>query len=169
MKLDMNHSYQTSIHVQVDPTTVQMKKPALVPPTSLARRLLVRLRCCQKWHVIDKNQKIVRNCLFSKITNIIFKFTASTPAGPWPETSSKFTVVKKIYEEAITITSAMKGKKYTIDMKKIVVSGTLTDLTDAFVGYKNNTEETFSADSYLAFRCEDPSNCIHIPFRYPSH
>ena len=114
-------------------------------------------------------KKIMILVFLVEISNFISKFTASTPAGPWPETSSKFTVVKKIYEEAITITSAMKGKKYTIDMKKIVIPGTLTDLTDAFVGYKNNTEETFSADSYLAFRCEDPSNCIHIPFRYPSH
>ena len=52
-----------------------------------------------------------------------------------------------------------------IDMKKIVVPGDLSDLTDGFVGYKNNTEETYSADSYLAFRCPDADNCVKLPFR----
>ena len=51
-------------------------------------------------------------------------------------------------------------------MKKIVIPGDLTDLTDGFVGYKNNTEETFNAESFIAFRCPDPDNCVKIPFRY---
>ena len=90
---------------------------------------------------------------------------ATTPDNDWPTTSTKFKVIKKIYEESITITCAMKGKKYVIDMKKIVIPGVLTDLTDGFVGYKNNTEETIGPDSYLAFRCADDTTCIHIPFR----
>ena len=99
------------------------------------------------------------------ISNVVYKITASTPDSIWPTTSTKFTVVRKIYDEAITISSDQVGKKYVIDMKKIVIPGDLNDLTDGFVGYKNNTEETFAPDSYLAFRCESASNCIHVPFR----
>ena len=51
-------------------------------------------------------------------THFCRKIIASTPDSLWPTTSTKFTVVKKIYDEAITITSAMVGKKYVIDMKK---------------------------------------------------
>ena len=52
-----------------------------------------------------------------------------------------------------------------IDMTKIVIPGDLNDLTDGFVGYKNNTEETFEASSYLAFRCPAAGSCVKIPFR----
>ena len=88
---------------------------------------------------------------------------AGNTDGPWPTTGSKFEVVKKIYEE--TIQSSNAGKKMIIDMTKIVIPGDLTDLTDGFVGYKNNTEETLEANSYVAFRCPDANDCVKIPFR----
>ena len=50
-------------------------------------------------------------------------------------------------------------------MKKIVIQGDLNDLTDGFVGYKNNSEETYEAFSYVAFRCPEADNCVKIPFR----
>ena len=83
---------------------------------------------------------------------------------PWPTTSTRFKAVRKIYDETVSATNI--GKKMVIDMKKIVIPGDLTDLTDGFVGYKNNTEETFNAESFIAFRCPDPENCVKIPFRY---
>ena len=52
-----------------------------------------------------------------------------------------------------------------IDMTKIVIPGDLNDLTDAFVGYKNNTEETYNAETFLAFRCPDADACVKLPFR----
>ena len=82
---------------------------------------------------------------------------------PWPTTSTRFKAVRKIYDE--TISAANLGKKMIIDMKKIVIPGDLSDLTDGFAGYKNNTEETFSAESFIAFRCPDQDNCVQIPFR----
>ena len=52
-----------------------------------------------------------------------------------------------------------------IPLTKEVIPGDLDDYTDGFVGYKNNTEGTFGANSYVAFRCPEDNNCVKIPFR----
>ena len=101
--------------------------------------------------------------MFKQISEKWYKLIlAATSVDPWPTTETKFKTVKKIYDETI---SSGVGKKMVVDMTKIVVPGTLTDFADAFVGYKNNTEETYSADSYLAFRCPEADNCVKLPWR----
>ena len=81
----------------------------------------------------------------------------------WPSAEVKFEVVKTIFDGAVDVSDIKK--KMVVKMTKIVQTGDLADLRQPYVGYKNNTEETYDADSYLAFRCKAADNCVKLPHR----
>ena len=55
-----------------------------------------------------------------------------------------------------------------VNFKKEVIPGNASDLSLAYVGFKTHNEATAAANTFLAFRCKDPSdaaNCPTLPFK----
>ena len=77
-----------------------------------------------------------------------------------------FKLIRNLWNGTIALTEV--GKMKVVNFKKEVIPGNASDLSLAYVGFKTHNEATAAANTFLAFRCKDPSdaaNCPTLPFK----